>query len=498
LGEGTGDKVADLGLLRQHGIFQGGPPLWRPGKHGHCLQFDGTDECVDCGTGKSGWDITNELSIAAYVNQSANQTNTIFARSAFVRPARLQAQPNGKIQFRVYTDTVNDCILTATFSHAVDGSEWVHAVGSWREHDGRLYINGTLEDSDATTDGSLSFINDSQFVGIGGTYEGGSYRDVWNGKIEYVLAYNRTLSAEEVKWLHREPFAIFERSISPESMHVPMAVVSLAGSASAQSAASSTLELLRNISGTVTSTFDITALLESVRGLQEIERSWLRDALFTGMTANAFKLGTTLSLGWFWARTAGCSVLYRGLSMERIDFANILTVAEQNACVISPPSYLPHSSSSTYFYVIRRFNNCGSQEHTLDAAAKVSIDVGGELEKAQPNKVFSSRAEQLTGNNVRLVWFYCPLEQKSRPVCFNVYYDSRTEQIDYETPLARINYEGQKFYSYESEALETGRYLFAVKPEDAAGIQHSSLARLAIELDGDGPDAINILRAELV
>jgi hypothetical protein len=435
---------------------------------------------------------------AAYVNQSANQTNTIFARSTFVRPVRLQGQPSGKIQFRVYTNTVNDCILTATSSHAIDGSEWVHAVGSWREYDGRLYINGALEDSDTTTDGSLSFINDSQFVGIGGTYEGGSYRDVWNGKMEYVIAYNRALSAEEAKWLHREPFAIFERPISPQSIRVPIAVVSLTGSASAQSAASATLKSLRKISGTVTSTPDITALLESVRGLQEIERNWLREALFNGTTANAFKLGTTLSLGWFWARVAGCSVLYRGLTMEQIDFTNMVTVAGQNACLISPPSYLPHASNSTYFYVIRRFNNCGCQEHTLTAAVKVSVDASGELGKPQPNKVFYSRAEQVGGNKVGLVWFYCPLEQKSQPVCFNVYYDSRTGQVNYETPLAKINYQGQKFYSYESEALETGRYLFAVKPEDAAGIQHSSLARLAIELDGDGPDAINILRAEFV
>jgi hypothetical protein len=229
-----------------------------------------------------------------------------------------------------------------------------------------------------------------------------------------------------------------------------------------------------------------------------MERTWLREALFHGMTANAFKLGTTLGLGWFWVRLAGCSVLYRGLTMEQTDFTNLLTVAEQNACVISPPSYLPHASSSTHSYVIRRFNNCGYQEHTLAAAVKVCIDAGGELEKPRPNKVFNSRAEQVAGNTIRLVWFYCPLEQKSQPVRFNIYYDGQTGQIDYGIPLATVNYQGQKFHSYQSEALETGRYLFAVKAEDAAGIQHGSLARLAIELNGDGPGAISILRADIV
>jgi hypothetical protein len=184
--------------------------------------------------------------------------------------------------------------------------------------------------------------------------------------------------------------------------------------------------------------------------------------------------------------------------MEQVDFTNVLTVAEQNACVISPPSYLPHASSSTHFYVIRRFNNCGYQEYTLAAAAKVSVDAGGELEKPRPNKVFNSRAEQVAGNKIWLVWFYCPLEQKSQPVFFNIYSDGQTGQIDYETPLATINYQGQEFHSYQTEALQTGRYLFAVNPADAAGIQHSSSARLPIELDDASPGTINVLRAEIV
>jgi hypothetical protein len=224
----------------------------------------------------------------------------------------------------------------------------------------------------------------------------------------------------------------------------------------------------------------------------------LREALFNGMSANAFKLGTTLSLGWFWAQISGCSALYRGYNMEEIDFADILSIAGQDDCEISPPGYISHSSSSTYFYIIRRFNSCGYQERTVTAAIKFSIESDGELAEPKPNKVFDSISELKDGNKIRLIWFYCPLEQKSQPVCFNIYYDNRTEQIDYENPLAKIVYKGRKFYSFQSGTLEAGEYLFAIKAEGSDSLENSSLAQLKIQLKPVTIDTINILSSEAV
>ena len=111
----------------------------------------------------------------------------------------------------------------------------------------------------------------------------------------------------------------------------------------------------------------------------DTDRPWLRESLFNGVTATAFKLGTVLSSGWFWMRPGGCSVLYRGLKMEEIDFANALTVVEQDDSEISPPDYLGHWDGTTYFYIVRRFNGCGYQEKTLSAAVKVRIGPNGLL-----------------------------------------------------------------------------------------------------------------------
>jgi hypothetical protein len=216
------------------------------------------------------------------------------------------------------------------------------------------------------------------------------------------------------------------------------------------------------------------------------------------MTANAFKLGTVLNLGWFWVRVAGCSVLYRGDDMGQMDFLNVLAVAKKDSHELSPPDYIPHDSDSTRFYVIRRFNSCGYQEQTLAAAVKVSIDSDGDLAPPQPNNIFISKLGRVDSGKVKLVWFYYPLEQKSQPVCFNIYFDNRSGQIDYQNPLATINYAGRKFYSYQSDVLEAGKYLFAVRAVDAGGTESGSLARLSIRPDTPKPDAINVLDCNAV
>jgi hypothetical protein len=476
MNEATGEIVADCGSRCNNGSFHYSTttPVWKPGKFGSALEF-GSERCIYCGTGKFGWDSTNEISIIAFVNQSASQTNTLFARSGFVRPCKLSALTSGRFKWWVYTDGTN-CIINSTSSHATDGSEYVHVAGTWRAGDGKLYVNGLQEASESSSSGSLSFYNDSQSVGIGGTYEGSNYYYCLNGKIEYVFIYNRALSAEEIRWLYRLPFAMFARPISPALIPVTSATVSLAGSVSATSAGSAALTLTGN--------------------LPKVELNWLKDALFNGMTSNSFKLGTILSLGWFWSRIVGCSVLYRGPGFEQIDFDTVLTAAEINANQISPPDYLPHESNLTYFYVVRRYNHSGYQEHTLAAVAKVSLDPEGQLHKPQPNKIYTAWVERVDANKVRLTWFYCPLEQSSQPECFNIYYDNRAGQIDYENPLAVISYQGQKFYCFESSSLETGRYLFTIRAEDIDGNENSSSAYLAIELDDKDPDAINILQAE--
>ena len=252
------------------------------------------------------------------------------------------------------------------------------------------------------------------------------------------------------------------------------------------------------LAGAISAQSQVKGKLTSICRIQELERSWLRDALFGGMTANTFKLGTDLTGGWFWTRVNGCAALYRSGSMEQIDFENILAVSEPDAAEIQPPAYISHDVDSTYFYLVRRFNKCGLQERTIVAAAKVSIKSDSSLKGSQPNKIFAVRAQQADSNKVKLVWFYCPLEQTSLPVCFRIYYDNASWQIDFENPLATIEYQGRKFYSYETSVLQAGDYLFAVRAEGADGIEDESQAQFEIQLDTESPEPIDVLETQIV
>ncbi|NIP23362.1 MAG: hypothetical protein GWN67_04530 [Phycisphaerae bacterium] len=222
------------------------------------------------------------------------------------------------------------------------------------------------------------------------------------------------------------------------------------------------------------------------------------DSLYEGESQNGVKFGMSLTGGDFWPRVAGCSMLYRGTSMDLIDFFNILAVSEATASEISPPTYVSHDNDSIYFYVVRRVNECGREEHTLSAAVKVSIDSNGELAEPLPNNVFEIRAEQVDGDKILLVWYYCPIEQQSPPVCFKVYYDAGTGQIDYEDPIATISYCGRKFYTHLSDMLGEGKYLFAIRAVGADGTENTSLSPMEVYLDTTSPGVINILNARSV
>jgi len=229
-----------------------------------------------------------------------------------------------------------------------------------------------------------------------------------------------------------------------------------------------------------------------------MESRFLKDALFCGMTADAFKLGTVLTLGWFWPRMAGCLILFRSAAMQLLDSSQVLTVVDIDADTISPPDYLPHDNNETYFYLVRRVNRYGYLEHTTTAAVKLSLDSNGEPAKQQPNKIFDVHAAQVDGNKVQLLWYYCPVGQKSAPSRFLIYHNDGSGQIDYENPIATIDYKGRRFYSYLTDNLGTGDYLFAIRAENSDGTENSSLADFKIQFNSTSPDTIDILHANAI
>ena len=471
--EGVGGKIFDFSSNTNIGELAG-TALWSSGLFGGCIDYNG-------GSGRHKIDYSSVLFCSPYMTVGfwAKSDVTNYTSSGYV--ISMYDYAANKRTWAIAVNASGDLWSVLTSTNGINGyytNSTLAVDSSW--HFFTFVVNNSTKQWDMYVDGlfnqtitaAVTYADQGSFLTIGGL-DGSNYFD---GKIDNVAIWNRRLSANEIYGLYREPFGMFAEGISTASIYVP-SVVRLAGAIGAQSTLVGKLTLSHRT--------------------QEPEKVWLRDALYNGMTASAFKLGTVLTSGWFWMRVDGCTALYRGCSMEQIDFDNILAVCELNTEQISPPSFVPHEAGMEYFYVVRRFNKCGNQERTLSAAVKVSIKSDGDLKGPQPNMIFDVTAKQTNSNCVRLVWFYCPLEQKSPPESFKIYFDNASGQIDYENPLATIEYQGRKFYSFKSSELSAGQYMFAVRAENVEGIQDESQARLSNQLDNKIPGSINILATVL-
>jgi hypothetical protein len=514
--EATGSRAQDVSGHKAVGNLVGNT-TWSPALFGASLKFDGSGDYVSFAT--KDWMVPGKVTVLAWVNpagvEEVNHYVVSKGTSYFLDAMRALSGWDYP-HFYISADS-------ATSSKKLTAGVFGQLVGTYDGAVIRIYLNGQLTGSTNSAVG-IPASTKNLYVGVNEYATGG-----FNGCISHVMIWKRALSAAEIAFLYREPFYMFEGKVSPGLLLAPAGqIVSLAGTCAAgtdvtaslkvtyrcagaiaaQSAVSASLTVLGQVAlaGAIAAHSGLSASLtvvgqvppaqEFFAGSLNIEQDWLVGALFGGMTANAFKLGTVLSLGWFWMRRSGCTVLYRGPTMDQIDFTNALTVAEQDAGQISPPLYVAHGSSSTYFYAVRRVNTCGYREHTLAAVAKVAIDADGNLAAPQPNNIFAAAVRQVNGNKVRLTWFYCPLRQKSKPMCFRIYHDAASGQVDYQNPIGTITYQGQRFYSYLTGPLAGGRYLFAIRAEDADGVQNGSLARSTIQLVTEIPEAVDILSAE--
>ena len=506
MNEGTGDTVFDLSGEGNIGTLANNAS-WTKGRFGSAVVFDGVSDYVDCGD-VNDMDGASELTLVIWVKiTNLTKDNTLIAKDAFVDTPQLLLWRDESGFSSGRTNTFSIKISNGANSATIEGAtnassdtDYHQIAVTYLGGDSaglRLYIDGKEDPNSPVSTASVATLeSNSNSLRIGEHISDGIGKGLV-GSVDHFALFNRALSTSEIAYLFREPFCMFDASAKPylASGQIVNLSSTIAGVSSLTASAKVTKQLAGNIVGVSNVNGSLVIEGEFPPETKTIQPT---DELFNGMTAKAFKLGTVLTLGWFWTRTNGCSVLYRGNSMEEIDFANVLAVTEPDDCEISPPGYISHSSDTTYFYLVHRLNSCGHEENTLAAAVKVSIDSNGELSEPRPNKVFDSVSGFAEGDKIRLTWYYCPIRQDSAPVRFNIYYDNRTGQVDYQNPLAQVDYKGRKFYSFQSSALEAGRYLFAIKAEDTDSIENKSLAQLKIQLNPRVPNSINILSAEAV
>ncbi len=222
------------------------------------------------------------------------------------------------------------------------------------------------------------------------------------------------------------------------------------------------------------------------------------DSLFEGDSANGVKLCLGLTGGDFWARLVGCQNLYRGTSGYDIDFNVILVSRDIDEASITVPSFAEHQADSSYVYVLRRTNGCGDEERTFGAAVRVSFDGQGNLIEPGCNDIFALTARQIAGPRIQLLWYYFPIGQASKPVSFNIYWDSGTGQIDYETALGSVDYAGPRYYGFETGVLIEDKCQFCVSGVMKDGQENEHLGKVQIQIRDALPAAVEVLKAQAI
>ncbi|MEV5548716.1 LamG-like jellyroll fold domain-containing protein [Streptomyces sp. NPDC052309] len=194
LDEGTGTTAGDSGPNDRPLTLTGGT-TWTPGVSGSALRFDGQGQYAE--TDGPVLDTTGSYSVSAWVTLDALPGNYATAVS---QDTRRQASPfylqYGHGAFAFSTPGENRARLEIT----PERGRWYHLVGvrDGASNEIRLYVDG---EPAATAAGGAAYPSTGA-LSVGRAQWGGSNTDFWNGAVDEVHAYDRALTAEEVKALH--------------------------------------------------------------------------------------------------------------------------------------------------------------------------------------------------------------------------------------------------------------------------------------------------------
>ncbi|MFJ8192094.1 LamG-like jellyroll fold domain-containing protein [Streptomyces sp. NPDC096094] len=196
LDEGSGTTAKDGGPNGRDLTLAAGT-TWTPGVSGSALKFDGQGQSAQ--TDGPVLDTTGSYSVSAWVRLDALPGNYATAVS---QDTRRQASPfylqYGQGAFAFSTPGENRARVTTT----PETGRWYHLVGVRDGADNRLslYVDG---EPAATATAGPAYPSTGPLA-VGRAQWDGDATDFWNGAVDQVHAYDKALTAEEVKVLYTE------------------------------------------------------------------------------------------------------------------------------------------------------------------------------------------------------------------------------------------------------------------------------------------------------
>jgi len=194
--DGTSTKATDFSGKGNTGTLTNGP-TWTGGKLGKSLSFDGNDDYVDAVDDP--FDLT-DLTLSAWVKTSQTSDGFIFGKGTtadYQYGLYNNFGASKKAVFVVWT-TAGGSYLMASSTNAISTNQWVHLAATVSGTTAKLYVNGTLEETDSNPVATRDISGIASFS-IG---RRGDTTDPFSGLLDEVRVYNRALSSTEVAGLY--------------------------------------------------------------------------------------------------------------------------------------------------------------------------------------------------------------------------------------------------------------------------------------------------------
>jgi hypothetical protein len=190
--EGSGNITYDLSDYNNEGTINGGP-MWVVGKIGAALEFDGSDDFIDCGNDSS-LNINDKITVAAWVKTTSTAHGYFVSKGTTwdeIGHYAIGQEYNVPLTFQLEIAGSGGTIELDS-NVAVNDGQWHHIVGVYDDPDAKVYVDGVEENT---------MTGPSRLTGsaVGGLTIGqrGS-GNIIGGIIDEVRIYNQALTEPEI------------------------------------------------------------------------------------------------------------------------------------------------------------------------------------------------------------------------------------------------------------------------------------------------------------
>lgn len=203
--EGGGLTAYDLSVHGRHGTLTNGP-VWRTGKFGRALLFDGVDSYVSIGdtliTGPpfsiTGWFNSTDDATSQVIGAIADNTSTNDFHSLHIR-----GDAAGDPLAAHSRDGTNFVEANSPTGYSLN--TWHFGCGVWKATNNRKVYLDVVNTAENTVDVTPSPLNTLEL----GRSSDASPSFFFDGRLDDIRFYNRALSVAEIESLFHDPFLPF-------------------------------------------------------------------------------------------------------------------------------------------------------------------------------------------------------------------------------------------------------------------------------------------------